>query len=138
MAENENEQADAAPIPQPPSQEETQSAINKIDDLDNKNAANALKELATSIVKCVVAIDRAHNVSEYVDRIEVVCKDIGSMELRIYEKDGVHVNSDEIAREASEELKQAGEGYGKELRPVQLNFDTGGARNGSAHSEGSD
>lgn len=105
----------------PPTAQETQQALDAIQKDRRVEAAAALRELCECIIKSVTAVDRSYNVGAYLQRVELIAKGEGNFELRLYEKD-TGVDVDAIARQVQESIAGDGGDYGKQQRPVQLDF----------------
>lgn len=119
----------------PPTREETDEALANIESAERRaEAAAALRELAESVIRTVTAVDRSHNCGAYLTRMEIIAVGEGHFELRIHEKD-TGVDPDEIARQVQAAIEGDEQGYGKQLRPVQLGFGPGGLFGGRPTSQ---
>jgi hypothetical protein len=111
--------------PLPPTQEETQAALDKINAPDvRREAGAALHTLAEAIVRLVTAIDRSHNVGAYLCRLELIAHGEGNFELRLDDRN-TGIDPEAVARDVAASIALDGGDYGKPLRPVQLEFGGG-------------
>jgi hypothetical protein len=123
MSENEEITPGGIVVPRDlPSPAETQERLDAIDKtVESAQAAHALKELCTTIIKAVTECDQAFNVGRYVQSVKVISHGIGDFQLDVETKN-TDVDPDEVVRAASADLQGEGGDYGKPLRNIEMGF----------------
>lgn len=106
----------------PPSAEDTAQQVAAIAAVHNTEATLALQSLARAVMEAVEQVDRTHNIGRFLEKIEVVVVSEGIYHLNIHDKE-TGVDSQQMAKQVLEGLPDAG--FGKRLRPIQLEFTRG-------------
>jgi hypothetical protein len=108
-----------------PTKQDTQKAIDDIVNVaDDEAAAAALQDLCTAVAKAVTDVDDSVGVSRWVEKLSVVCEGVGIFRLDVYTKN-TDVDPEQVAEAAAQQLDNAGEGYCKPLRKIEMEFTDG-------------
>jgi hypothetical protein len=105
-----------------PNQETTDEAIEAIRRGRAEAPATILQELAVAVIETVTRIDQVYNVGRYLTELKIICKDVGSFELEIADKN-CEQDPQELADAVAAELDLKDHaGYHKPLRRIDIGF----------------